>query len=131
MESAVAEIISGTSRGHDRSNGEQDDGEERDDGEEDAAEEHDIVINPAGVRVEREELLHHAGDEHDDDENDRDVEQLERQRHPTIPAQVRVRCPDDALGEDQVDDEENDDPRSDEDLGRKSVQFSTSLNHQY
>ena len=76
----------------------------------------DVTVDAAGVVIESVEGLHGAGDEHDETDDDGRVDDLEGEREELVPAEVRVRGAEDALGKDEVDDEEQDDAGGDEDL---------------
>lgn len=94
------------------------DGEEGDDGVEGLAVQGDGAIDVFGVGVEGVEGLHDGGDEHDERQHDEDVGGDEGPVGEFVPAQVRVGGAEDALGEDEVDDEDEDDAGGDEDLRR-------------
>ncbi|ROW05207.1 hypothetical protein VSDG_00040 [Cytospora chrysosperma] len=94
------------------------DGQEGQDGEEGADEALDVQVDAAGGRVEGEEGVHRGGDGHDQHGEDAEVQEEEDQPRGARPADARVVGPDDALGEDEVDEEEEQDAGLDED-GRR------------
>lgn len=66
------------------------------------------------AHVESVEGLDHSRDENDEHADDDPVVYLEQQREPFCPAQVGMRSADQALAEQDIEDEEDDDARSDE-----------------
>ena len=116
-ESAGAEFLDAGGAGDDEADDDERDGEEGDDGEESLAVEEDIAVDAAGVGVEGVEGLHDGSDDHDQGDDDEDIDGFEGGGEERVPARVGVGGADDALGEDDVDDEEEDHPGGDKDLG--------------
>lgn len=116
-EAAGAELVEAGPSRDDEAAQDEENGEEGDEGVEDLAVELHVAVDAAGVGVEGEEGLHGAGDEHDQGDDDDGVDGLEGGGEGPVPADVRVGGAHDALGEDQVDDEEEDGAGGDEDLG--------------
>ena len=118
-EAAVAELVELHAPGPRQQN--------RDEGQRDREERHkseigdtvelNVAIDAAGVLVERVEGLNHCGDEHGDADDDEGEARFDKGRKYWVPADMRLRSPEDALGKDEVDDEEDDDTSIEEDLG--------------
>ena len=115
-EAAGAEFFDAGGARDDEAEDDEGEGEEGDDGEEGLAVEEDVAVDAVGVGVEGVEGLDDGGDDHDERDDDQDVESFEEGREERVPAGVGVRGANDALGEDEVDDEEEDDAGGDEDL---------------
>ena len=113
-----SELLEARLARHEEAEDDKEDGEDGDSGEQRTAVKGDIVRLGAPHRVERVEGVDGEADEHEERADDDEIQDLERQRNQRVPAAVGVCGAQDALGEDQVDDEEDDDACGDEDLGR-------------
>lgn len=113
----LAKVLSRPARGQDGPEREERDREERGHGKVRDAEEKEVLILEENAHVESVEALDDAGDEDNDHADGDHIVRREQRREPLCPAQVRVRCPIDALDEDDIDEEEYDDAHGDEDLG--------------
>jgi hypothetical protein len=65
------------------------------------------MIDPPDIVVERIETLDRARNQGYQHKNDGDVVELESDGEPLRPSPMGMRCPDNSLGEDQVDDKED------------------------
>lgn len=81
---------------------------------------YDCCVDPKDVRVTGIECLYHDGDDHDDGNDNKGVEEREEEAEDAVPAYAGVRAPDHALREEEVDDEQNHDTGGREDLGGDS-----------
>ena len=72
------------------------------------ADELDIAVDTTGI-VRACKALHSAGNERCEHHHDRGVVEIEDERKPCRPGPVRMRCSEDSLGEDKVDDEQEED----------------------
>lgn len=108
-EATGAELVEAGFAGDDEAADDEGDRGEGDDGEVDLAVELDVAVDAAGVGVEGVEGLHGAGDEHDERDDDDGIDDFEGEGEGFMPAEVRVARSDEALGEDQVDDQEEND----------------------
>ena len=115
-EAAGAEFLEAGGARDDEADEDEGDGEEGDDGEEGLAVEEDVAVDAVGVGVEGVEGLDDGGDDHGQGDDDEDVDGFEEGGEERVPAGVGVGGADDALGEDEVDDEEEDDAGGDQDL---------------
>ena len=86
------------------------------DGEVRGAHELDVVVDTQRIMTQRVEALHGTRNQRREHGDDRSVVDLESQRDGSRPRPARVRGAQDALGENQVDDEEEEDAGCDEDL---------------
>jgi len=76
-----------------------------------------VVIDPPGIWVERIEALDRAGNQCYQHENDGDVVELECKGEPLRPSPMGMRCSDNSLSKDEIDDEENEYSSRYKDLG--------------
>lgn len=77
-----------------------------------------ITVNTQGILLERVERLNGHGNDHDESEDNENVDENEELGEKPMPAAAGVRRSDDALGEDEINDKQEDDACCDEDLRR-------------
>lgn len=101
-----AKVVDGPVARQQHGEGDDGDGQEGEDGEEGDGEELDVAQLRADVGVEGVEAVDGGDDDHDEQGGDGGVEELEGQGGGLAPADTRLVGAQDALGEHQVDDEE-------------------------
>lgn len=114
---ALAELVDACAAGDDECQEDERDGEEGDGGEVGPAEELDGAVGLTGGGVEGEEHVDGGSDDHDEDGDDGKVEAGKEEADGLGPAKEGVVGADDALREDEVGDEKEDDAGGGEDLG--------------
>ena len=76
------------------------------------------MVDATGVGIQSIKALHHDRNQHEQRHDNQHVDGLKEAREQRVPARAGMRGSDNPLREDDVDDEKQDHPRSDEDLRR-------------
>lgn len=114
----LAELVHGGLAGEEQAECDDGEGEEGEDGEVGRCRELDIAKPLASLWVEGIETIHNRRHNHDQTSTDAEEQELEEERRRLPPSQLGMIRPQNALREDEVDDEEEDDARIGKDTRR-------------